>query len=166
MTVAAPGGNIPKFLSEVPYSPFYFGVGAFFLYVAGIFAWLFLRNAYQRKRRAVLHDFLRSLTDPIESPELIDDEYLVHVLESFRMLWEKKDEPTSRSEYEKLRSPIRTAMAIRQGNRWESAVAMAKLGRILVEDWSWHIVLTAIYLAALPLAFQILALRKILENHA
>lgn len=37
VTVAAPAGNIPKFLSEVPYSPFYFGVGAFFVYVATIF---------------------------------------------------------------------------------------------------------------------------------
>lgn len=88
------------------------------------------------------------------------------MLESFRMMREKKEKPTSRSEYEKLRSPIRTAMVIRQGNRWESAVAMAKLARILVEDWSWHIVLTAIYLAVLPLSFQLLALRKILENHA
>lgn len=127
VTVAAPNGNIPKFLSEIPYSPFYFGVTAFFAYVAVEFGRLFIQNAYQKRKRALFHDFLLSLTDPFQTPELIDDEYLVHVLESFRLLSEHKENNRSRKDYEKLREPVRTAIIARQGGLWESAVATAKL---------------------------------------
>lgn len=113
VTVAAPNKDIPGFIVSIPHSGFYFGVASFFLYVVLVFAWVFARNAYQQQKRAFLKDFLASIAEPIQNPERIDDEYLTHLLESFKIISGKKDKPATKKAHEKMRRLIRLAMDIR-----------------------------------------------------
>lgn len=146
VTIASPGGNIPKFLSSIPSSPFYFSVSAFFSYIAVIFGWLFLRNVYQQKKRAYLKDFFSSITDPIRNPELIDDEYLIHVLESFKLMIKTKETPLTKKEYKDTRHFLQIILDIRSWNFRRSAIAWLRAIWDLIASWSWLIILTLSYI--------------------
>lgn len=72
-----------------------------------------MHNVYQQRKRSFMIRFLESITAPIQDPDLIDDEYLTHILKSFKFMLETKSQSIDKSEYEKNRRFLKYAMNIR-----------------------------------------------------
>lgn len=110
-----------------------------------VFTYLFLANEYRQKKVNYSKEFLRTITDPMQNPEHIDEEYLVHILESFKMMGELKDPAPTKGELAEKRMLLRMAIDSKSGGFIVPMSARLRSVAILFTEWGWGIVLTLSY---------------------